>query len=173
MTSRWLAVGFAVSLMAFGVAASAQAKGRPAARDVLFFVVDDMNDWISLLDPNAPIQTPNLERLASRGMLFTRAYCASAAFMVFVAGDKRIVEPTAYIMTHELWTLAFLKLETPTSKEHEAKTMRMFQDTINEWLASRSGVSKKKLDEMVQHKDWWMSGKDAVTKWKFADGYIE
>lgn len=50
--------------------------GRP---DILMFVVDDMNDWISLLDPDSPIQTPNLERLAARGTLFTRAYCASSA----------------------------------------------------------------------------------------------
>ncbi len=47
--------------------------------DVLMLVVDDMNDWISLLDENAPIKTPNLERLAQRGMLFTRAYCVSPA----------------------------------------------------------------------------------------------
>lgn len=47
--------------------------------DVLFITVDDMNDWISLLDPKSPIKTPNLERLAQRGMLFTRAYCASPA----------------------------------------------------------------------------------------------
>ena len=52
------------------------AENRP---DVLFIAVDDMNDWISLLDPNSPIKTPNLERLARRGMLFTRAYCISAA----------------------------------------------------------------------------------------------
>ena len=51
----------------------------PERPDVLFIVVDDMNDWISLLDQSAPIKTPNLERLASRGTLFTRAYCASAA----------------------------------------------------------------------------------------------
>ncbi len=50
-----------------------------SAPDVLFIVVDDMNDWISLLDPKAPINTPNLERLAKRGMLFSRAYCASPA----------------------------------------------------------------------------------------------
>lgn len=50
-----------------------------AKPDVLFIVVDDMNDWISLLDPAAPIKTPNLERLAQRGMRFTRAYCASPA----------------------------------------------------------------------------------------------
>lgn len=47
--------------------------------DVLFVVIDDMNDWISLLDPKSPIKTPNLERLAKRGTLFTRAYCISAA----------------------------------------------------------------------------------------------
>ena len=47
--------------------------------DVLMFIVDDLNDWISLLDSEAPIQTPNLERLARRGTLFTRAYCVSPA----------------------------------------------------------------------------------------------
>ena len=47
--------------------------------DVLFIAIDDMNDWISLLDPESPIRTPNLERLARRGVLFTRAYCISPA----------------------------------------------------------------------------------------------
>ena len=51
-------------------------NGKP---DLLFIVVDDMNDWISVLDEESPIRTPNLERLAKRGMLFTRAYCISAA----------------------------------------------------------------------------------------------
>jgi arylsulfatase A-like enzyme len=51
-------------------------QGKP---DVLFIVVDDLNDWVSLLDPESPIKTPNIERLAQRGMLFTRAYCVSPA----------------------------------------------------------------------------------------------
>ncbi len=59
--------------------AAAKPAQRPNPPNVLFFTVDDMNDWISLLDAGAPIETPNLERLARRGMLFTRAYCASAA----------------------------------------------------------------------------------------------
>lgn len=57
-----------------GTAASAAEKP-----DVLMIVVDDMNDWVSLLDPDSPVPTPNLERLAARGMSFTRAYCASPA----------------------------------------------------------------------------------------------
>lgn len=63
----------------FCIAASASIAECANVPNVLFIVVDDMNDWISLLDPEAPIKTPNLERLAGRGMLFTRAYCASPA----------------------------------------------------------------------------------------------
>ena len=48
-------------------------------QNILFIALDDMNDWIQTLDAGAPIKTPNLDRLASRGVLFTRAYCSSAA----------------------------------------------------------------------------------------------
>ena len=64
-----------LALLATGVVSGE----RPAKPDVLFMVVDDMNDWISLLDPKSPIKTPRLERLARRGMLFKKAYCISAA----------------------------------------------------------------------------------------------
>jgi len=76
--SRWLpAVTLWIAWAGFG--AKTFAEEPPAAPDVLFIVVDDLNDWISLLDDNAPIKTPNLARLAERGMLFTKAYCASPA----------------------------------------------------------------------------------------------
>ena len=47
--------------------------------NVLFIAIDDMNDWSTLFDKNNPIKTPNLERLAARGMLFSRAYAAVPA----------------------------------------------------------------------------------------------
>lgn len=47
--------------------------------NVLFIALDDLNDWTQVLDAEAPIRTPNIDRLAKRGVLFTRAYCASAA----------------------------------------------------------------------------------------------
>lgn len=59
--------------------ARAEANESTSRPDVLFIVVDDLNDWNSLLDPTSPIQTPNLQQLAARGTLFTRAYCISAA----------------------------------------------------------------------------------------------
>lgn len=52
---------------------------QPQAPDVVFIVVDDLNDWISLLDAERGIRTPNLERLAGKGTLFTKAYCISPA----------------------------------------------------------------------------------------------
>ena len=63
--------------LVFGL--NAEQTDHPSQPNVLVFVVDDLNDWISLLDDKAPIQTPNLQRLANRGMLFTRAYCMSPA----------------------------------------------------------------------------------------------
>lgn len=45
--------------------------------NVLFIAFDDLGDWIQLLDPASPIATPNLDRLAARGVLFRRAYCAA------------------------------------------------------------------------------------------------
>ena len=47
--------------------------------DVLFIAIDDMNDWTTLFDPDNPIKTPNMERLAARGVFFNRAYCVSPA----------------------------------------------------------------------------------------------
>jgi len=55
------------------------AESIESRRNVLFIALDDLNDWIKVLNPEAPIETPNIERLARRGTLFTNAYCASAA----------------------------------------------------------------------------------------------
>lgn len=62
---------------AFLLVAGLHAKS--GAPNVLFIAVDDMNDWATLFSPNHPIRTPNLERLAERGVFFAHAYSASPA----------------------------------------------------------------------------------------------
>ena len=47
--------------------------------DVLFIAVDDMNDWITPLGGRDNMHTPNLDALASRGMLFENAHCTAPA----------------------------------------------------------------------------------------------
>ena len=46
--------------------------------NVLFLAVDDMNDWASVLGGyRGKVHTPNMERLADKGLLFTNAHCPS------------------------------------------------------------------------------------------------
>lgn len=46
--------------------------------NVLFLAVDDMKDWVNCLGGyEGTVLTPNIDRLANRGMLFTNAHCPS------------------------------------------------------------------------------------------------
>lgn len=47
--------------------------------NVLFIAVDDLNDWIGCMKGHPQAQTPNMDRLANRGVLFTNAHCVAPA----------------------------------------------------------------------------------------------
>lgn len=47
--------------------------------NILFIGVDDLNDWIGCLNGHPQARTPNIDRLAKRGVLFTNAHCAAPA----------------------------------------------------------------------------------------------
>ncbi|MGL4552118.1 MAG: sulfatase [Gemmataceae bacterium] len=49
----------------------------PKKPNVLFIAVDDLNHWVGHLARHPQTKTPNLDRLAKRGVTFTRAYCAA------------------------------------------------------------------------------------------------
>ena len=49
------------------------AEPRP---NVLFLAVDDMNDFVGCLDSRPNAITPNIDRLAARGVCFTNAHTA-------------------------------------------------------------------------------------------------
>jgi choline-sulfatase len=50
---------------------------RAQKPNVLFIAIDDLNDWIGCMDGHPQVKTPNLDRLAARGTLFTNAHCQS------------------------------------------------------------------------------------------------
>ena len=54
--------------------AHAQAA-RANGPNVLLISVDDLNDWIQPLGGHPQAETPNLNKLAARGVTFSRAYC--------------------------------------------------------------------------------------------------
>lgn len=43
--------------------------------NILFIAVDDLNDWIGVMKGHPNAKTPNLDKLAKRGVLFTNAHC--------------------------------------------------------------------------------------------------
>ncbi len=45
--------------------------------NVLFIAVDDLNDWVAAYGKHPGVKTPNIDRLAKQGMLFTKAYCSA------------------------------------------------------------------------------------------------
>ena len=47
--------------------------------NVLFISIDDLNDWVGCLDGHPQALTPNIDRLATRGILFTDAHCVAPA----------------------------------------------------------------------------------------------
>lgn len=47
--------------------------------NILFIAIDDLNDWTGTLQGNPQATTPNLDRLASKGIVFTNAHCAAPA----------------------------------------------------------------------------------------------
>jgi arylsulfatase A-like enzyme len=55
------------------------ARSQEDRPNVLFMAIDDLNDWITCLGGHPDVKTPNLDRLAQRGVLFTNAYCSAPA----------------------------------------------------------------------------------------------
>lgn len=45
--------------------------------NILFIAIDDQNDWFGCLEGHPQVQTPHIDRLASRGTLFRNAHCQS------------------------------------------------------------------------------------------------
>jgi arylsulfatase A-like enzyme len=45
--------------------------------NVLLIAIDDLNDWIGCMGGHPQAKTPNIDRLAARGVLFNNAHCQS------------------------------------------------------------------------------------------------
>ena len=66
-------------LATMGAAPAFLSCGAREKQNVLFIAVDDLNDWIGCMGGHPDVKTPNLDRLASTGTLFTNAHCPAPA----------------------------------------------------------------------------------------------
>ncbi|WP_207534124.1 sulfatase [Desertivirga arenae] len=71
----YLSAALLLSVSTLKVSAQKNAE-RP---NVLFIAVDDMNDWIGPFGGYPGVITPNLDKLAKQGEIFTHAYCSAPA----------------------------------------------------------------------------------------------
>src|SRR5210317_1033671 len=44
--------------------------------NVLFISIDNLNDWIGVMEGNKQVITPNMDRLFEQGVLFNNAHCS-------------------------------------------------------------------------------------------------
>lgn len=74
MLARWVAdlCLLTSSLCGAAFGAEQQEQHRP---NVLFIVIDDLNDWTGCLGGHPQAQTPNIDALAALGTLFANAHC--------------------------------------------------------------------------------------------------
>lgn len=66
--------GLWILLASASVAADSDVTRQP---NVLFVSIDDLNDWVGFLNGHPQVKTPNMDRLAARGVVFTDAHCAA------------------------------------------------------------------------------------------------
>ncbi|MGB0257784.1 MAG: sulfatase-like hydrolase/transferase, partial [Coraliomargarita sp.] len=65
------------SLTAVMIALAGMAPAVETKPNVLLIAIDDLNDWIGCMGGHPQAQTPNMDRLAARGVLFNNAHCQS------------------------------------------------------------------------------------------------
>ncbi len=71
-----------ISALFFSMTFSCSEKPKVSSAEaikpnVLFIAIDDLNDWVGCLDGHPQVKTPNIDRLAAKGTLFTNAHTQS------------------------------------------------------------------------------------------------
>jgi hypothetical protein len=69
-----------MQVIGVGILAATATLAAPSASpkpNVLLVAVDDLNPWVGYLGRNPQTITPDMDRLAKRGVWFTRSYCAA------------------------------------------------------------------------------------------------
>ncbi len=112
-TSRLALATFTAMLLWPGPAAGqgplskdGRTNGRP---NVLFIAVDDMNDWIGCHDTTPAAITPNIDRLAARGVNFTNAHTAG----VFCAPSRAAIFSGQFASTTGCYDSALYFVDHP------------------------------------------------------------
>lgn len=66
-----------LTILAVVMASATCTTSAQESPDVLLISIDDLNDWVGVLGGHPQALTPNIDRLAGRGMVFTNAHASA------------------------------------------------------------------------------------------------
>ncbi|MEQ9286269.1 MAG: sulfatase [Cyclobacteriaceae bacterium] len=115
-------------------------KSRP---NILLIAVDDLNDWIGVLGGHPQAKTPNIDRLARRGVLFSNAHCQSP-----VCNPSRASLMTSlYPSTSGIYFLNPDISESPVASKSQVMPQRFEKEGYNVFGAGKLFHNAKGLNE--------------------------
>lgn len=94
--------------------------------------------------------------------------CMSMGSIILQAATKRLSTRHTSFLLHELSMVNIGALGQLQDKHEEAKRL---QNTLNSIITERSGLDKKKLKELVERRDLYLTAEEAL-KWKLIDGIV-
>ena len=98
--------------------AQVEKKSQP---DVVFIIVDDLNDWLGCLGGHPDAKSPNIDALAASGMLFSQAYCNSPQCRPSRTSLNHGVYPFKTGTYFNARSKEETRIATPTMQEYFAK----------------------------------------------------
>lgn len=102
-----------VLLLMFSLSTFSYSQENP---NVLFIAIDDLNDWIGILNGHPQTKTPNIDALAKSGMLFTNAHCQAPICAPSRASVMSGLYPTTTGNYVQLQDIDIKKSNTESSK---------------------------------------------------------
>src|SRR5690606_4020522 len=122
MSAKAVVISLLAAVLLYSPSVSARSSSE--VPDVLLIVIDDLNDWVGVLGGNGQARTPNIDELASQGMLFTNAHTVSPACLpsrtAFLTGVSPFVSGV-YDQSGDWRDVAGLQ-ELPTLPEYFRKS---------------------------------------------------
>lgn len=100
-----------------------------------------------------------LKNHAAKVTTWCDGFACSAASVVFMAGDERIMSPASLLMIHNAWTVAMGNAEDLRKAAEDIETIT--QASVNAYKAAAS-ISEEEIKELMD-KETWILPEDAVS----------
>lgn len=117
----------------------------------LFLPIDDLNDWIGVMGTNTNVKTPNIDRLAREGMLFTNAHAQAPICSPSRASLMTGLYPHQTGFYGQLWDH---QLRTELDGVSNTPFLSEYMQGHGYYTAARGKIFHKGAPEGAFHEHW-------------------